>query len=128
MNIEAPKYPSTMSALSRGVTGRCPRCGRGRLLHRYLKVVTACPACNEAYGHFRADDAPPWLTIIIVAHIMVPIILTVEHFFDLNAGTELAIFLPLTLILTLILLPRCKGAVLALLWALKAAGSESESA
>jgi uncharacterized protein (DUF983 family) len=35
--------------------------------------------CGEAYGHFRADDAPPWLTILVVGHITIPIILALEQ-------------------------------------------------
>jgi uncharacterized protein (DUF983 family) len=36
----------------------------------------------------------------------------------------LAIYLPLIAGLTLILLPRCKGVIVAVLWAMKAEGSE----
>jgi uncharacterized protein (DUF983 family) len=119
-----PRYPSTANALVRGALGRCPRCGIGRLLHHYLKVADRCSACGEAYGHFRADDAPPWLTILIVGHITVPIILVLERNFQLAMWMEFAIYIPLITLLTLVLLPRCKGIILALLWALKAEGSE----
>ena len=39
-------------------------------------------------------------------------------------GLALAIYLPLLVGLTLVLLPRCKGAIAALMWAMKAEGSE----
>ena len=93
-------------------------------MHRYLKVVDKCSGCGEAYGHFRADDAPPWLTILIVGHIAVPIILALEQTFQLALWVEFAIYLPLVMLLTLAVLPRCKGVILALLWAMKAEGSE----
>jgi uncharacterized protein (DUF983 family) len=92
-------------------------------LHHYLKLVNCCAACGEAYGRFRADDAPPWLTILIVGHLAMPVILTVEHVFDLDVWIGLAIYLPLILVLTLSLLPRCKGIIVALLWVFKAEGS-----
>ena len=113
-----------MKALIRGALGWCPRCGKSRLLHHYLKVVSGCCACGETYGHFRADDAPSWLTILIVGHITVPIILVLERNFQPPMWVELAIYLPLIILLTLALLPRCKGIILALLWAMKAEGSE----
>jgi uncharacterized protein (DUF983 family) len=119
-----PKYPSTQTALFRGALGRCPRCGQGWLFHHYLKIVDRCSRCGEPYGHLRTDDAAPWLTILIVGHITVPIILIFEQRLKLAMGLEFAIWLPLIVVLTLILLPRCKGIIAAMLWAMKAEGSE----
>jgi uncharacterized protein (DUF983 family) len=124
MTAASLKYPSTPIAIIRGVLGRCPRCGQGRLLHRYLKIVDCCSVCGEPYGHFRTDDAAPWLTILVVGHISVPIILICERNFQLPMGLALAIYLPLIVGLTLVLLPRCKGVIAALMWAMKAEGSE----
>jgi len=116
--------PSRPTALLRGWRGRCPACGRGRLLHRYLKVVARCTDCGTPYGHYRADDAPPWLTIIVTGHIVVPSMLIVEQRFHPDMGLQLAFWPGLVLALSLLLLPRCKGFVLAMLWAMKAEGSE----
>lgn len=118
------KRPSTLTAIFRGALGRCPRCGKGRLLHRYLKMVDRCSVCGEAYGHYRTDDAAPWLTILVVGHITVPIILISEINFQPPMALALAIYLPLIVALTLFLLPRCKGIMAAILWAMKAEGSE----
>ena len=116
--------PSTLTAIFRGALGRCPRCGQGRLLHRYLKMVDRCSVCGEPFGHYRTDDAAPWLTILVVGHITVPIILICEMNFQLPLALALAIYLPLIVGLTLFLLPRCKGVMAAVLWATKAEGSE----
>jgi uncharacterized protein (DUF983 family) len=123
MNETDQNSRSTGNAIMRGALGRCPRCGRGRILHHYLKVVDECSVCGEAYGHFRADDAPPWLTILIVGHITVPIILALEQF-EITMWVEMSIYLPMITLLTLAVLPRCKGVIVALLWAMKAEGSE----
>jgi uncharacterized protein (DUF983 family) len=116
--------PSVLTALLRGARGRCPRCGKGRLLHNYLKMVDRCAVCGEPYGHYRTDDAAPWLTILVVGHITVPIILLCEMNFQLPMALALAIYLPLIVGLTLFLLPHCKGLIAAILWATKAEGSE----
>jgi uncharacterized protein (DUF983 family) len=118
------KPPSTLDAVIRGARGRCPRCGQGPLMHHYLKIVEHCSKCGEVYGHFRADDAAPWLTILLVGHITIPIILALELSFQIPMWIELASYLPLIILLTLALLPRCKGVVLAVLWVTKAEGSE----
>ena len=116
--------PSTPAAIFRGALGRCPRCGQGRLLHRYIKLVERCTVCGEAYGHYRTDDAAPWLTILVVGHLTVPVILVSEMNFQPPLPVALAIYLPLIVGLTLFLLPRCKGVMAAVLWAMKAEGSE----
>jgi uncharacterized protein (DUF983 family) len=118
------KRPSTLTAILRGALGRCPRCGQGRLLHHYLKLVDRCSACSEPYGHYRVDDAAPWLTILVVGHMTIPIILVCETNFQIPLGFALAIYLPLIVGLTLFLLPRSKGVIAAVLWATKAEGSE----
>jgi uncharacterized protein (DUF983 family) len=124
MTVSHQQAPSTSNALIRGARGQCPRCGHGRLLHRYLKIVERCSGCGEAYGHFRVDDAAPWLTILLVGHIAMPMVLAVEENFDPAMWLGLSIYLPLIVLLTLALLPRCKGLLLALMWATKAEGSE----
>lgn len=113
-----------LRTLARGALGRCPKCGEGRLFGRFLKVVERCSVCGEPYGHYRADDAPPWLTILLVGHITVPVILFVEETFEPPPWVEFAVYLPLVLLLTLLILPRCKGVILAILWRMKAEGSE----
>ncbi len=80
--------------------------------------------CGEPYGHYRTDDAAPWLTILVVGHITVPIILISEENFQPPMALALAIYLPLIVGLTLFLLPRCKGVIAAVLWVTKAEGSE----
>jgi uncharacterized protein (DUF983 family) len=124
VTVADQEKPSTQNALIRGALGRCPRCGQGRLLHHYLKIVDHCSACGEPYGHFRADDAAPWLTILVVGHLTVPVILVVEESVQLPLWQALSIYVPTIVLLTLGLLPRCKGIILALLWVTKAEGSE----
>jgi uncharacterized protein (DUF983 family) len=124
MTIADVKCPSTQTALGRGALGRCPRCGQGSLFRRYLKIVDCCAKCGEPYGHFRTDDAAPWLTILIVGHVIVPFVLIFEQTLRPPMALALAIWLPAVAVLTLVLLPRCKGVIAALMWAMKAEGSE----
>jgi uncharacterized protein (DUF983 family) len=115
---------SKWQALWRGLRGRCPKCGQGRLLHGYLKVAGQCTACAEPLGHLRSDDAPAWVTIIVVGHIAMPAALIMEQVYHPEVWIQEVIWLPVVALLTLALLPRSKGMVLALLWAWKAEGSQ----
>lgn len=107
-----------MEAILRGMWLKCPSCGAGAMFHRYLKVSDACPHCGEALHHHRADDAPPYFTILIVGHIVVPAMLALEQIAPPPLWVHAALWLPLTLILALAVLPLTKGALVGLQWAL----------
>ena len=105
-------------ALLRGAMLKCPACGIGAMFRRYLKVADACPHCGEALHHQRADDAPPYFTIVIVGHVVVSLVLAVEMAYHPPLWLHAALWLPLTVILSLVLLSSVKGALVALQWAL----------
>jgi uncharacterized protein (DUF983 family) len=104
-------------AMRDGFRLRCPACGAGRLFRRYLKVNDSCPSCGEALHHHRADDAPPYFTILIVGHVVVGAILPVERAFMPPLWLHAALWLPLALVMSLWLLARIKGAIVGLQWA-----------
>ena len=118
---EEPKR-DIVQAMRRGAAHKCPACGKGTLYKRYLKVVDACPACGEEMHHHRADDAPPYFTIIILAHVIVAGVMLVEDYFHPQYWIHIAIWFPLTIALALWLLPRIKGALIGLQWALRMHG------
>lgn len=105
-------------AMRRGAIGRCPQCGTGAMFRAYLKVSAHCPSCGEALHHERADDAPPYMTIFLVGHIVVPLALMVERVWKPDMWIHTALWLPLSLILALGFLPIAKGALVGLQWAL----------
>ncbi len=104
-------------ALLRGWRRRCPQCGAGPMLKGYLKVRDACPVCGEALHHHRADDGPAYLTILIVGHIMAPSILIVFTAFRPEPMILATGFTIGCVALSLYLLPRLKGALVAFQWA-----------
>lgn len=106
-----------LKALRLGFRRLCPRCGRGAMFLKYLKVQPACPGCGLALSSFRADDAPPYFTILLVGHVIVPAMLMLEQAAHPPEWVHAALWLPLTLALTLLLLPRIKGAVIGWHWA-----------
>ncbi|MBC7677056.1 MAG: DUF983 domain-containing protein [Rhodoferax sp.] len=95
----------------------CPNCGSGPMFRGYLKVRENCPLCGEALHHHRADDGPAYLTILIVGHVMAPLILFAFTKFRPDPLTLAAVFSVGTVALSLFLLPRLKGALVALQWA-----------
>lgn len=104
-------------ALRRGFRRKCPNCGSGPLMRSYLKVNDTCSVCREDLHHHRADDGPAYLTILIVGHVMIPLL----HFYFVMIRPEplvlFTIFAVGSIGLSLYLLPRLKGAVVAFQWA-----------
>jgi uncharacterized protein (DUF983 family) len=122
----APEPRDPKRAAWTGFKQRCPNCGEGRLYGKYLKVNAHCPVCDEALDLHRADDAPPYFTITVVAHIVVPLLLLVEQTYAPALWIHAALWLPLCLILSLLLLPRVKGALIGLQWAYRMHGFGAE--
>ena len=108
-----------LPAMARGLKGRCPRCGDGRLFHRYLKVSLECPVCGLDLDQYPADDGPAYFTILLVGHVIVlPLLL-----FPIIWKAPAVVIVPLVLIplagLTMTILPRVKGAVIGALYTLR---------
>lgn len=107
---------SLKADLLRGFLGRCPCCGKGHIFRAFLKVADRCEACGEELFHHQADDFPAYLVIVFVGHLIAGLLLYVEAARLMPAWGELALFLPLTLLLCVGLLQPTKGAVVALQW------------
>ncbi len=113
-------------ALRRGARRRCPNCGEGHLFSGYLSVVDRCAVCGEPYWHQRADDGPAYLTILIVGHALIPAFhLGMRHLRDHPLAMALAIS-AFAVALSLWLLPRLKGGVVAFQWARRMHGFGDE--
>ncbi|MBZ9991943.1 DUF983 domain-containing protein [Mesorhizobium sp. BH1-1-5] len=106
------------TAMKRGMLGRCPHCGKGKLFHAFVKPVDKCEVCGEGLHHHRADDLPAYLVIVIVGHIVLGSFMAVEATVTLSNWQHALIWVPLTIILALVLLQPVKGAVIGLQWAL----------
>ena len=112
-----------LQAVGRGFLGRCPACGQGAMFRAYLKVADHCPACGEDLHHQRADDAPPYVTMFIVAHVIVTLILSAEAFWpEAPFWLEATGFCLAAGLLSLVLLPRVKGALVGWQWSLRMHG------
>lgn len=118
------KRPTRRTAYGRALRLRCPNCGGGKILQSYLKPVAACSICGERYGHIRSDDAAPWLTILLVGHILVPIMFSVESADRWPQVFSIAFWPIAAVALTAFILPRAKSLIMAIIWFEKAPGSE----
>jgi uncharacterized protein (DUF983 family) len=107
--------PPLFTALRRGLVGLCPACGQTHAFRGYLTVVPRCVACGAPLGAVRADDAPPYFTIFISGHIVIPLLFYVDHTYNPPIWVLSTIFVHLMALLCLALLRPVKGATLGLM-------------
>ena len=107
-----------LTGLGRGLAERCPQCGKGRLLRGYLKVLSPCRVCGHDNAQYPSDDAPPYFTILIIGHVVIAPMLFFRFILTWPVGWVIATTLPAIAVLTLVLLPRVKGAVIGVQWAI----------
>lgn len=108
-----PLRPAFLS----GMRGKCPACDKGPLFRGFLKPAHSCSSCGEAFDGHEADDFPAYIVIMLVGHIIVPIMMQVNHSFDVPLLWQSIIWPTLSLILALAMIQPTKGAVIGLQWA-----------
>ena len=118
-----PDLPRTLwAAMARGIAGTCPRCGGAHLFARFLKPVARCPLCAQDWSVHAADDFPPYVAIIVTAHVMAPIMILLVSSATLPTWVLVAIALLIAMPMLMALLQPAKGGIIALQWWLGMAG------
>ncbi len=108
---------SWRQAMMRGFAKTCPACGKGKIFAGYTKNHDNCSQCGLHIAGHKADDAPPYLTIMVIGHIVIPLSLTLRNMVDLSLTAQFLIWLPVLVIATWAFLPCSKGAMIGLQWA-----------
>lgn len=124
---ESRNERATWPALAKGWCRKCPNCGKGDLLHSYLKINSRCSNCNLDLTKARADDGPAYLTILLVGHIMAPLLHVVYFTWRPEPLVTFSVFSIGCIVSSLYLLPRLKGVVVAYQWARRMHGFDSKS-
>ena len=115
-----------LGAMTRGFRRRCPSCGTGRLFNGYLSPRERCRFCSAETGRIYTADIAPYFTILIVGHIVIPLILLSEKLAAPPLLLQMTAWLLAALALTCWFLPRVKGCIMGLMWALGMQGHENQ--
>jgi len=113
--------------IGKGLRGRCPRCGEGRLFQGFLTLRPACERCGLDFDFADAGDGPAVFVILIGGFIVVFAAMIVEIVYQPPYWLHAALWLPLILIVTLVPLRPLKGLLIALQYHHKAAEGRLES-
>jgi uncharacterized protein (DUF983 family) len=118
-------FPNNLP-IGRGLRGRCPRCGEGRLFQGFLTLRPACERCGLSYSFADAGDGPAVFVILIGGGIVVFAALMTEVIYQPPYWLHAALWLPLILVVTLVPLRLIKGLLIALQYHHKAAEGRLE--
>jgi len=118
--------PTNKLPIGRGLRGRCPRCGEGRLFQGFLSLRSACERCGLDYGFADAGDGPAVFVILLGGFIVVFAALMTEIVYQPPYWVHAVLWLPLILIVTLAPLRLIKGLLIALQYHHKAAEGRLE--
>ena len=110
----------------RGLRGRCPRCGEGKLFTGFLNLRGACDRCGLDYGFADAGDGPAVFVILIGGFIVVFAAMIVEVMYAPPYWVHAVLWVPLILLVTLAPLRPLKGLLIALQFHHKAAEGRLE--
>ena len=117
---DAPHSTLSEAAL-RGITCKCPRCGTGKLYAGFLTLKPKCEVCGLDYAFIDSGDGPAVFVIMIAGAIVVAAALIVEVKYQPPFWVHAALWLPLTLAVTLWPLRAIKSLLIALQFHHKAA-------
>jgi uncharacterized protein (DUF983 family) len=109
-----------------GLTGRCPRCGKGRLFRGFLDLQPRCEACGLDYAFVDSGDGPAVFVILLAGFVVVGAALVVEFKYAPPFWLHAVLWGPLILATTLLPLRPMKGLMIALQYHHKAAEGRSE--
>ena len=120
MTKDSANWPP-VEPIPAGLKGRCPRCGEGKLFSGVLGVAPRCGACRLDYSFADAGDGPAVFVILIIGFLVVGLALWMEVTLNPALWVHFLLWMPLTLVLSLVALRLIKGVLIALQYAHKAA-------
>lgn len=116
-----PESSSLRAPVVRGLTCRCPRCGKGRLFRGFLALAPRCEQCGLDYGFADAGDGPAVFIIMLSGFITVGGALAVEVLYQPPYWVHALLWVPTILVTTLLPLRLAKSLLIALQFHHKAA-------
>lgn len=120
MNDDHAHWPP-VEPVAAGLKGRCPRCGEGRLFSGFLTVGKRCGNCGLDYSFADAGDGPAVFVILLIGFLVVGLALWLEVSYGPPLWLQMLLWLPLTVVSSLVALRLIKGVLITLQYRNKAA-------
>jgi uncharacterized protein (DUF983 family) len=104
-----------------GLSGRCPRCRKGKLFDGFLALAPRCEVCGLDYSFVDSADGPAFFVMFFAGFVVAGSALAVEVLYAPPYWVHALLWTPLILITTLLPLRPMKGLLIALQYHHKAA-------
>lgn len=111
--MSEPSGPGKLP-IARGLLGRCPACGQGKLFEGFLSLRKRCDNCGLDFNFADAGDGPAVFVILIGGALVVFAALITEVVYQPPYWVHAVLWLPLILFVTLGPLRPIKGLLIAL--------------
>lgn len=105
----APISVAPTSAAIAGLTGKCPRCGRGALFRRGLLLRDRCALCDLDFAFIDTGDGPAVFAILFLGFVVLGLALIAEFKFNAPVWFHILAWGLLTPLMALGLLRGLKG-------------------
>ncbi|HHZ11018.1 MAG TPA: DUF983 domain-containing protein [Rhizobiales bacterium] len=125
MNEDQAHWPP-VEPVAAGLKGRCPRCGEGRLFSGFLTVGKRCGNCGLDYSFADAGDGPAVFVILLIGFLVVGLALWLEVSYGPPLWLHMLLWIPLTVVSSLVALRVMKGILITLQYRNKAAEGRLE--
>ena len=106
--------PGGVSPIYAGVMAKCPRCGKGSLLHMFLNLRERCTVCGLNYRFVDTGDGPAIFAIFILGVLVLGGALWVEFKFEPQLWVHAVLWGIVTPVLAIGLLRFLKSTLIAL--------------
>lgn len=110
----------------RGLLGRCPRCGQGKLLKGLLDIADGCDVCGLKFFGHDAGDGPAVASIFILGFGVVGLAIWVEFTFFPPLWFHAVAWTPVIIGGAIALLRPLKGLTVALQFRYRAVDEEEK--
>lgn len=100
--------------IASGLYGCCPRCGAKTLFRSFLAYADRCGACGLDFTAFNVGDGPVVFLTLGIGTLVTILALWVEFTFSPPVLVHVLLWIPITLVLTVLMLRISKGLLLAL--------------
>ncbi len=121
------RYYPPQSPFQTGLSGKCPRCGKGALFKSFLKPKDRCDACDLDYAKADSGDGPAMFMIFIGGFVSTVVLFVTKIAMDTPAGVALLLSILSMLAVIGLLMQPLKGLMIALQFTHKASAGRPES-
>lgn len=105
---------SISAVIKRGLRLRCPACGKGKIYSGFLDVSESCSHCNLALKEHDAGDGPAYVVMSLMSVKIMVLALILEFTAEPPVWLHIIIWLPVTILGSLILLRFTKSLFIAM--------------